>query len=347
MTEQTPSILIVDNDVALVAALATQLEAAGYTVHKANEPAQAELLYLERQPDLVLLETDIGRGRGWDLLERLAPLVPVIVLSGLGLEEHVVRGLDAGAADYLTKPYRSGELLARIRARMASRREELPAQAVAEPRSLLETPEPEPSTPPVWVERADPGASPPERPTLARTPDDDETPVFIDIASEARLLAEAEAEAAPTPLDDGLAGLPLGARLNAARRQRNISLVQVENDTHIRMWYTQAMEEEKFALLPRGAGSEQMVQTYAAYLGLDAPSAVEEYRRMHFNPQVAPLNALGGVPRARALPRWPFLLLAAVLALLVSAVAISYLDPEGTRALGDAIASWLGLTSQP
>jgi hypothetical protein len=113
------------------------------------------------------------------------------------------------------------------------------------------------------------------------------------------------------------------------------------------MWYTQAMEEEKFALLPRGAGSEQMVQTYAAYLGLDAPSAVEEYRRMHFNPQVAPLNALGGVPRARAPPRWPFLLLAAVLALLVSAVAISYLDPEGTRALGDAIASWLGLTSQP
>ena len=54
-------------------------------------------------------------GAGWQILERYGSRLPVIVISGQGLEEDVVRGLDLGAADFLTKPFRSAELLARLR----------------------------------------------------------------------------------------------------------------------------------------------------------------------------------------------------------------------------------------
>lgn len=161
------------------------------------------------------------------------------------------------------------------------------------------------------------------------------------------MLAEARAPRQPRPLDENLARLPLGARLNTARRQRNLSLVQVENDTHIRMWYIQAMEEEKFALLPRGESSEQLVRSYAAYLGLDAAAAAEEYRRAHFNPVVAPPQALGGALRPRNIPRWPFLLLAALLAVVVSVALIAYLDPQGWRSLVESLTSLTKLTFQP
>jgi CheY-like chemotaxis protein len=373
-----PTILLVDDDVALLATLATQLEEAGYHTCKASDVRQAERTFREQKPDLVLLEVDIAHPDGWLLLERLAPLVPVIVLSGLGLEEQVVRGLDAGAADYVTRPYRSGELLARIRARLGAYRptvsamlhEGMPAAAFdSSDGAFAETPSPEaalkpsdgaagpetlapalppgPAALPKWAEQAPAEPSPPTRAPLAAAQDDEDEPVFMDIASEARMLAEARAPRQPRPLDENLARLPLGARLNTARRQRNLSLVQVENDTHIRMWYIQAMEEEKFALLPRGESSEQLVRSYAAYLGLDAAAAAEEYRRAHFNPVVAPPQALGGALRPRNIPRWPFLLLAALLAVVVSVALIAYLDPQGWRSLVESLTSLTKLTFQP
>lgn len=379
---QNATILLVDDDVALLASLSLQLEDAGYSVLKAGDIVSGERLAVEHLPDLVLLEVDSERGAGWLLLERLVSLRPVIVLSGLGLEEQVVRGIEAGAADYLTKPYRSAELLARVRARLNESRpkngmrpksnglpdhrveagqraaqpalttpaattvvaaeeavaaaagQEVAEGAVAEPAVTAGTP--------AWVGLADSAAAPPERTLLSQQRSPEEEPVFIDIASEARLLAaEGDAPGGQGRAEDDLAEMTLGMRLNAARRRRHISLVQAENDTRIRMWYLQAMEDEKFALLPRGEASEQLVRSYAQYLGVDTARAVEEYRTLHFNPPVQPLKALGGAPQLRKLPRWPLLLLAVVLALIVSLGAIILFDPVGAQALGESIVSWV------
>src|SRR3954464_4484492 len=114
------TILLVDDDVALMERIATQLTDAGYSVLRASRMPHAELLIAEQHPDLVLLDPDIGRGDGWLLLNQFAASTPIIVISGQALEEDIIRGLEAGAADHLPKPFRTGEVLARGRARLRS-----------------------------------------------------------------------------------------------------------------------------------------------------------------------------------------------------------------------------------
>src|SRR5690349_17500348 len=128
------TILVIDDDVTLLARLSAELEEAGYDVLRATEARHVDLLVDEHRPDLVLLDTGTSRGEGWELLGRIAPRLPVIVISGRGLEEDIVRGLDAGAADYLPKPFRSAELLARVRARL--RETQKPANPPAAPPAL-------------------------------------------------------------------------------------------------------------------------------------------------------------------------------------------------------------------
>lgn len=344
MAVQSLTILMVDDDVVLLAALGAQLEQAGYRVIKTSETAQAELLLLEQQPDLVLLEVASSRNAGWTLLERLAGIVPVVVLSSQGLEEQIVQALDTGAVDYITKPYHSAELLARLRVRLqaagtlvASSPPASPhpasRQASANSQPAPAQPTPPPEQVPGWVQQASDGAVPLR--TARQQAADDEEPVFIDDASEAALLQVATPPKAERQLDPQLAQMPLSERLAAARRRRNLSLVQVENETRIRMWYLQAMEEGKFAMLPRGDQSEQLVRSYASYLGLDAAGATEEFQRLHYNPPTTPLSSLGGSPATPTRRRWPLLLLAALLALLASIGGILLFDPAGVQQLAN------------
>src|SRR5688500_10238898 len=102
------TILLVDDDVALMERIATQLTNLGFTVLRASRVQHAELLIEEQRPDLVLLDPDIGNGDGWLLLSQFAATTPIIAISGQALEEDIIRGLDAGAADYLPKPFRTG-----------------------------------------------------------------------------------------------------------------------------------------------------------------------------------------------------------------------------------------------
>src|SRR3954466_4805896 len=111
------TILVVDDDVSLVERIATQLTDAGYSVLRASRMPHAELLIAEQHPDLVLLDPDIGQGDGWLLLNQFAASTPIIVISGQALEEDIIRGLEAGAAGYLAKPFRTGALPARRRRR--------------------------------------------------------------------------------------------------------------------------------------------------------------------------------------------------------------------------------------
>jgi DNA-binding response OmpR family regulator len=89
------TILIIDDDVAFTAKLKEQLTEAGYRVLTSNFIVPGENLCVREHPDLVLLEVQTERGAGWDALPRLSALQPVIVLSSIGLEEHVMKAFAA------------------------------------------------------------------------------------------------------------------------------------------------------------------------------------------------------------------------------------------------------------
>jgi DNA-binding response OmpR family regulator len=117
-------ILIVDDDRALRATLAEQLAVDGeFTAVEASTAGEAEdkLNASDARFDAVILDVGLPDGDGRDLcakLRRQGMKVPIIILTGSDEESDVVRGLDSGANDYIAKPFRLAELLARLRAQM-------------------------------------------------------------------------------------------------------------------------------------------------------------------------------------------------------------------------------------
>jgi two-component system KDP operon response regulator KdpE len=121
-------VLIVDDEPNILATVAPLLRARGYDVFSAMS-GRAALEAVERdKPDLIVLDLGLPDIDGVEVCRRVRDTlsVPIIVLSARGAEGDKVRALDAGADDYVTKPFGAEELLARIRA--ALRRVENPAQ---------------------------------------------------------------------------------------------------------------------------------------------------------------------------------------------------------------------------
>jgi two-component system KDP operon response regulator KdpE len=125
-----PRILVVDDEPQIVRALRINLRARSYEVCTAGNGAEALDVAAKHPPDLVLLDLGLPGLDGLDVIRGLRgwTTVPIIVLSGRADSTDKVEALDAGADDYVTKPFGMEELLARMRAtaRRASPREELP-----------------------------------------------------------------------------------------------------------------------------------------------------------------------------------------------------------------------------
>jgi two-component system, OmpR family, KDP operon response regulator KdpE len=116
----TGRVLVVDDEPQILRALRTSLRGAGYDVDTA-ETAEAALTSLAlNPPDAVILDLVLPDGNGTEVCRELRTwsTVPVIVLSVVGEEAEKVAALDAGADDYVTKPFGIEELLARLRAAM-------------------------------------------------------------------------------------------------------------------------------------------------------------------------------------------------------------------------------------
>lgn len=116
-----PRVLVIEDEAALLALLRYNLEKENYTVDEAMDGEQALLKVAEHLPDLILLDWMLPRLSGLEVCRQLrrdpnARNVPIIMLTARGEEADRVRGLDAGADDYIAKPFSPGELLARIRA---------------------------------------------------------------------------------------------------------------------------------------------------------------------------------------------------------------------------------------
>ncbi|UMY65128.1 MULTISPECIES: response regulator [unclassified Flavobacterium] len=111
------SILVIDDEQAIRRLLELTLEPAGYKVATAATGSDGIALAANRPPDLILLDLGLPDRDGQEVLARLREWYfrPIIILSAKDAETEIVKALDHGANDYLTKPFRQLELLARIR----------------------------------------------------------------------------------------------------------------------------------------------------------------------------------------------------------------------------------------
>ncbi|RPF31209.1 response regulator [Streptomyces sp. TLI_185] len=111
-------VLVVEDDPQLVRALVINLQARQYGVDAAPDGATALRLAAARQPDVVMLDLGLPDMDGVDVIKALRgwTRVPILVLSARQASEEKVAALDAGADDYVTKPFSMDELLARLRA---------------------------------------------------------------------------------------------------------------------------------------------------------------------------------------------------------------------------------------
>jgi two-component system KDP operon response regulator KdpE len=119
MTKGTnlPRILIVDDEPAIQRFLKTALSSEEFSLHQAENGHAALAAAVTTKPDVILLDLGLPDMDGGEVIRRIRQWsqVPIIVLSVRDREDDKVKALDAGADDYLTKPFGVGELLARIR----------------------------------------------------------------------------------------------------------------------------------------------------------------------------------------------------------------------------------------
>jgi two-component system, OmpR family, KDP operon response regulator KdpE len=113
-------VLVVDDEPQIVRGLKIILRDAGYAVESAETKAQALALLASRPPDALVLDLVLPDGQGVEVCREVRrwSRLPILVLSAVGDEREKVRALDAGADDYVTKPFGTDELLARLRAVM-------------------------------------------------------------------------------------------------------------------------------------------------------------------------------------------------------------------------------------
>ncbi len=130
-----PHILVVDDEPQITRVLRTSLTAQGYEIRVANDGETALEMAKDFAPDLVITDLAMPNMNGIELCRHLRQVsqVPILVLSVRGEERSKVEALDSGADDYITKPFSTAELLARIRA--ALRR----APTTIEPKTRIET----------------------------------------------------------------------------------------------------------------------------------------------------------------------------------------------------------------
>lgn len=116
----TEKILILDDEITTVNLIAMLLERKGFEVIKATSAEDGLRRAYRHQPDLVLLDIMMPEMDGWEVCKRLRALsdVPIIFLTAMENVKDIVRGLEIGADDYITKPFDHDELLARIRAHL-------------------------------------------------------------------------------------------------------------------------------------------------------------------------------------------------------------------------------------
>ncbi len=118
MTQAMHQILVIEDDAAIREVLQALLGSVGFRVVEAATAARADVEARAHKPDLLLVDLGLPDGDGLNVIRgvRSWSPVPIIVLSARTMEQQKIAALDAGADDYVTKPFSAAELLARVRA---------------------------------------------------------------------------------------------------------------------------------------------------------------------------------------------------------------------------------------
>lgn len=119
----TDTILIIDDEIQIRRLLEITLSASGYKIVEGSSGKEGLLMAASHQPSLIILDLGLPDMDGMEVLKDLREWFhrPIIILSVRNSEEDIIHALDKGANDYLAKPFRTGELLARIRASLRSK----------------------------------------------------------------------------------------------------------------------------------------------------------------------------------------------------------------------------------
>lgn len=125
------SVLVVEDEDSFVDALSVGLAREGFDVHVARDGSEALQAFASKEPDLILLDLMLPQVSGLDVCReiRSKSSVPIIMVTAKGEEIDTVVGLEIGADDYVTKPYRLRELVARMRAVLRRRAEQSEVEA--------------------------------------------------------------------------------------------------------------------------------------------------------------------------------------------------------------------------
>ena len=129
MSNNKYKILVVEDDRSILSMIQTVLDTNGYQVLTAQRCQQGILMLTSHMPDLVVLDLGLPDMDGAEFIRvaRRSSMIPIIVLSARSDEQDKVSALDLGANDYITKPFGTGELLARVRASLRINRMNLQA----------------------------------------------------------------------------------------------------------------------------------------------------------------------------------------------------------------------------
>lgn len=127
-------ILYVEDDISLIDGLQYTLETSGYAVDNARTVKEALALFGNRHYDLLLLDVTFPDGTGFDVCRqvRSGSTIPIIFLTASDQEISIVKGLDMGGDDYITKPFKLNELLSRIKALLRRSQQFSKAESVLE-----------------------------------------------------------------------------------------------------------------------------------------------------------------------------------------------------------------------
>jgi DNA-binding response OmpR family regulator len=114
----SPTLLVIDDDRGFIDLLRKRLEGAGYRILAALDGETGLRMLESERPDLVILDIMMPGMDGYEVCRRIRQVseVPILMLTAKGMTPDVVRGLEVGADDYVTKPYETDVLLVRIRA---------------------------------------------------------------------------------------------------------------------------------------------------------------------------------------------------------------------------------------
>jgi len=283
-------ILAIDEDVVLTMSLDLQLGHVGHTVRRAGSMAQVIQLLGEISPDIIIIDPSIDGQSGWQVVSEKARLIPVFVTVHEPTDEIRARAQHMGCADVIAKPFMVRDLVDVITPHLGSS-------------TTTTTPPREEADPPVKKQtgkatnlrgrgsRSD-DAPAPTTPAARSMPAPTGDAVGLSLSSEDELLLAglpSTTLSVPEPTDSET----LGARLRASRNRRSIPLTQAELNTSVRLTYLQAMEEDRFSHLPRGAMAEEMITKYARYLGVSVDEALAEYRSFQYGDRHDPITDYG------------------------------------------------------